>query len=221
MFVYILHIQIKIRVIMDFNFGLYPVISEEFCGNRSIYEVLGELIKGGIKIVQLRQKKVSKQILYKQALEFRKITKKNNVCLIINDHIDIALAVEADGVHLGQDDLPCIAARKISPELIIGVSTHNKDEIIRAESDGASYINIGPIFSTKTKEVGIDPLGIGYLKNTVTKLPFSVMGGIKENNIKEVLRCGAKNIAMVTELTLADNIIEKTEKLIGIINKYS
>jgi thiamine-phosphate pyrophosphorylase len=204
----------------EFNFGLYPVITEEFCNNRSIFFVLEEIIKGGAKIVQLRQKKISKKVLFEQAVKFRKITAKHNVILIINDHVDIALAVGADGVHLGQDDMPCHAARSLSKDLIIGVSTHNQKEIDKAYKDGASYINIGPIFQTSTKELETKPLGLEYLKNAKIKLPFSVMGGIKENNILDLLKLGAKNIAMVTEITMAKNIKEKTKRLINIIDSF-
>jgi thiamine-phosphate pyrophosphorylase len=206
---------------MNFNFGLYPVITAEYCNNRPITDVLKAVIDGGAKIVQLRQKNICKKELYSQALDFRKITEKNNVVLIINDHVDIALAVHADGVHLGQDDLPCLAARKIAKDLIIGVSTHNTQEINQAEKDGATYINIGPIFATNTKELSMKPLGLDYLKNAKTKLPFSVMGGIKKNNIHEALKCGARNIAMVTEITKADDIRKQVKELVDIINNYS
>src|SRR4030042_3860302 len=108
---------------MEFNFGLYPVITEEFCNGRDILDVLKTVIDGGVKIIQLRQKHSTKKNIYLLANKYREITKKYNVKLIINDHLDIALAVGADGVHLGQDDLPCNVARKIAPDIIIGVST--------------------------------------------------------------------------------------------------
>ena len=205
---------------MNFDFGLYPVITREFCLDRDIYTVLDEIIEGGAIIVQLREKSLSKKEILSIALKFRKITRANGVTLIINDHVDIALAVEADGVHLGNTDLDCSYARKIAPDLIIGVSTHNKEEIIEAQNNKATYINVGPIFSTNTKTLSIKPLGLEYLKNVKTSLPFSVMGGIKENNLLSVLECGAKNIAMVTEITQAPSIKVQTGKLVKIINDY-
>lgn len=205
---------------MDFNFGLYPVITEEFCNNRSMAYVLEQIIDGGAKIVQLRQKSSSKKELYELAIIYRNITYKHGVKMIIDDHLDVAMAVQADGVHLGQTDLPCKAARELAPNLIIGVSTHNEQEIRKAESDGATYINIGPIFPTKTKETGILPLGLEYLKSVKTNLPFSVMGGIKKANIEELLELGVKNIAMVTEITMADNISKSVSDIIGIINNW-
>lgn len=206
---------------MNFNYGLYPVITEEFCNGKNMLDVLKAVIDGGVKIVQLRQKHSTKKNLFLLAEKYREITKNNNVKLIINDHLDIALAVEADGIHLGQDDLPCRIARQIAPDIIIGISTHNQDEIIRAENDGATYVNIGPIFSTNTKETQIKPLGLDYLKNVKVNLPFSVMGGIKKENILQLLQHGAKNIAMVTEITMASNITKKTKELVKIINDFT
>jgi len=206
---------------MNFEFGLYPVVSVEFCSGRSPFYVLEQILEGGAKIVQLRNKIDHKKDVYEQAIIFRTITVKYNARLIINDHIDIALATGADGVHLGQEDLPCSAARNLAPNLIIGVSTHNLAEIKKAETDGATYINIGPIFQTNTKTVSTPPLGLEYLKAAKTSLPFSVMGGIKKDNIVSLLQLGVKNIAMVTEITMAQDISGKTSELINEINRWN
>lgn len=203
---------------MSFEFGIYPVITEEFCNGRSSIKVLKKVILGGAKIVQLREKSKTKSQIYHLAKEFREITKKNGVILIINDHIDIALAVNADGVHLGQDDLPCKVARKLAPDLIIGISTHNQEEILKAENDGASYINMGPIFSTQTKQNITPPLGIEFIQKAKTSLPFSVMGGIKKEHIPTLIQRGVKNIAMVTEITQSDNIEQIVKELCTFFN---
>ncbi|MCK4797234.1 MAG: thiamine phosphate synthase [Spirochaetes bacterium] len=205
---------------MDFNFGLYPVITQEFCNGRSMIEVLKDVIAGGVKVVQLRQKDFTKKNLYELAIKYRRLTRENNVKLIINDFLDIALAVNADGVHLGQNDLPCHVARRLAPDMIIGISTHNSDEIKIAENEGATYVNIGPIFSTNTKKMIVKPLGLDYLKSVKIKLPFSVMGGIKKHNVKEVLECGVRNIAMVSEITMANDITVKTKELVEIIDNF-
>jgi thiamine-phosphate pyrophosphorylase len=195
------------------NWGIYPVITSEFCAGRSSLAVLNAVIEGGAKIVQLREKSCSRRELYSLALQFRKITSAQGVALIINDCVDIALAVGAEGVHLGQDDLPLAAARKIAQHLWIGVSTHSDDEIKAAEKSGATYINIGPIFATATKSLSMAPLGLEYLKSVNPKLPFTVMGGIHGNNIKSVLECGAQTIAMVTEISMASDIAAKVRSL--------
>lgn len=196
------------------EFDIYPVITERFCRNGSSVKTLKEVIKGGVKIVQLREKEKSKREIYKLALEFRKLTSDAGISLIINDHLDIALAVGADGVHLGQDDLPCKVARKLAPGFIIGVSTHSLKEALEAEKDGADYVNIGPIFPTTTK-TGQKALGVGVIKKVSDKLrvPFTVMGGIKQTNIKEVVLAGAKRIAMITEITMAEDIPLKIKEL--------
>jgi len=191
---------------------IYPVIDS--------VEALLAVIAGGAKIVQLRNKKLSKKDFYALALEFRKKTLENEVILIINDHMDIALAVKADGVHLGQEDLPLQVARRLAPEMIIGVSTHNLDEALVAEQSGATYINIGPIFKTQTKDM--QPIGIEAIKQIAPKIkiPFTVMGGITLDNIDQVLKAGARRIAVVTAITRAENMKKATKELIGKINEF-
>lgn len=205
---------------LNFNYGIYPVITEKYCNGRESLYVLKEVIRGGAKIVQLREKDKSIKEIYELALKYREITEKYNVTLIIDDYIDIAMAVKADGVHLGQKDLPCKAARMIASSLIIGISTHNEDEIKSAINDGASYINIGPIFKTSTKETDYSLVGIEYLKKIKPNFPFSIMGGIKREHIKTLTEIGIKNIAMVTEITMADNIAERVSEIINLIEKY-
>ena len=194
---------------------VYPVTCERLSEGRTNLEVLEAVIQGGSKIIQLREKDYPKRDLYNQSLKFREITARAGVLLIINDHVDIALAVEADGVHLGQEDLPVQVARKLAPELLIGVSTHSLEQALQAEKDGADYINIGPIFSTETKEgVGrsLGPTAISEISPRI-KVPFTVMGGINEANIDQVLAQGARRVAMVTAITRATDIAEKVRSL--------
>jgi thiamine-phosphate pyrophosphorylase len=141
--------------------------------------------------------------------------------LIVDDRVDIALATGADGVHLGQDDFPLCEARKIAPQMLLGVSTHNADEITKALADNGSYLNIGPMFPTNTKSVACGALGletIEKLKQNIT-CPFSVMGGIKEHHLPLLVSKGFKHIAMVTEITQSINIREKVEHLRNLILK--
>ena len=135
--------------------------------------------------------------------------------MIMNDHTDIALACGADGVHLGQSDLPAAAAKSIAPDLIIGRSTHSPEQAVYEESQSADYVNLGPILPTGTKATPVKPLGmdiIGQTKNRLS-IPFSVMGGIKERHIPELLERGARLIAMVTEITQAQDITERVKNL--------
>ncbi|MBI5699892.1 thiamine phosphate synthase [Candidatus Saganbacteria bacterium] len=192
------------------DFVLYPVTCEALSRGRSNIEVLTQLIEGGVKVVQLREKDLNKKEFFNLAVRFREITLRHGVKLIINDHLDVALAVKADGIHLGQSDLPCREARKLAPGMIIGVSTHNLEQARAAEKDGASYVNLGPIFDTTTKGNISKGLGVELIKEVAPhlKIPFTVMGGIGRDNIDEVLAAGARRIAMITALSQAEDIKE-------------
>ena len=204
------------------NIDLYPVTCQALSNGRTNLEVLDAVLAGGAKIIQLREKDRTKKDLYHLAVIFRKKTQACNALLVINDHIDIALAVDADGVHLGQKDLPVNAARKIAPDLIIGASSHDLTQALQAEKDGADYINIGPVFPTKTKKNAPEFIGTNAIKTIGPKLnkPFTVMGGINQTNIHEVLKAGARRVAMVTGITRAENITERVQALRKIILSY-
>jgi thiamine-phosphate pyrophosphorylase len=204
------------------NIDLYPVTCQELSNGRTNLEVLDAVLAGGAKIVQLREKDRTKKALYDLAVAFKQRTQTLDALLIINDHIDIALAVDADGVHLGQNDLPIHAARKIAPDLIIGASSHDLNQAIQAEKNGADYINIGPVFPTKTKKTSLNFVGVEAITHIGPKLnkPFTVMGGINQTNIHEVLKAGARRVAMVTGITLADNITTHVQALRKIILSY-
>jgi thiamine-phosphate pyrophosphorylase len=194
---------------------IYPVTCERLSAGRSNVEVLHAVIQGGAGIIQLREKEYSGKDLYHQALKFREITRRAGILLIINDHLDIAMAVAADGVHLGQEDLPVAAARKLAPELLIGASTHSLDEALRARGDGADYVNIGPIFPTTTKQGVKDHLGPDAIGTIGPQIggPFTVMGGINASNIDLVLLQGAHRVAVVTAITQAPDISEAVRSL--------
>jgi thiamine-phosphate pyrophosphorylase len=194
---------------------LYPVISSEFCNGRNPVDVLKAVADGGAGVVQMREKNLNEPDFMKMAEEFRKITEAFNMLLIINDNVHAASEVGADGVHLGQNDMPLSEAKQIAPDIIIGVSTHSFSEIESAQKDKADYINIGPIFSTATKTLSIQPLGPDFLRKAleIVKVPFTVMGGIKQQHIPELLALNATRIAMVTEITQAENITQRVQQL--------
>jgi thiamine-phosphate pyrophosphorylase len=199
------------RLQMFQQVDIYPVTCERLSEGRSNLEVLRAVIQGGSKMIQLREKEYSKKELFNLALKFREFTTQAGILLIINDHVDIALGVDADGVHLGQEDLPVQVARKLAPDLLIGVSTHSLEQALEAEKDGADYINIGPIFSTKTKEgveSSLGPEAISEISPQIN-VPFTVMGGISEANIDQVLARGARKVAMVSAITKAADIAKK------------
>ncbi|MBX7258966.1 MAG: thiamine phosphate synthase [Candidatus Hydrogenedentes bacterium] len=194
---------------------LYVVITEQFCAGRSSLAVLEDVLRAGVTLVQLREKEMDDGPLFERALVFRKATREAGALLIIDDRLDVALAVEADGVHLGQTDLPIAAGRRIAPDLIIGGSTHSLDEALAAQSDGASYVNIGPIFATQTKQVATGVVGPAMIDAIVPSLtiPWTTMGGIKLHNIHEVLQRGARHAAVVTAVTAAPDVYEAAMEL--------
>ena len=194
---------------------LYPVISREFNAGRSSLEILDGVLAAGVKIVQMREKNLPMREKYELALAFRRKTSEAGALFIVNDQIDLALAVEADGVHLGQDDFPLVPARRLAPELILGRSTHNLDQALEAERDGADYVNIGPIYATGTKpehKVFLEPRIIAEIAPQL-HIPFTVMGGIKETNLQPVLDAGARHIAVVTAVSKAEDVTLAARRL--------
>ena len=194
---------------------LYPVVSSEFCNGRKVCEVVAQIASGGAKIVQIREKNLPDAAVLELVKMCKIITERFELLLIVDDRLDIAMAAGADGVHLGQDDFPLEEAKKLAPEMLFGISTHNEMEIRKALADGCSYLNIGPMFPTNTKSVACGALGleqIEHLKQQVT-CPFSVMGGIKEHHLEMLVSKGFFHIAMVTEITMAAHVKEKVQSL--------
>lgn len=187
--------------------GLYLVTSQPLSAGRTTLEIVGAALAGGVTLIQLREKEMPLRAFVDLAREVRGVTAAAGALLIINDRLDVALAVGADGVHLGQDDLPIPAARRVAPDLIIGASTHSVDEARRAQTEGASYINIGPIFPTGTKVWDGAFLGLAGLRQVaaVATIPFTVMGGIKRDHIPALVAAGARTIALVTAVTQAED----------------
>lgn len=195
---------------------LYCITSEEHSKGRSNIEVVKELISAGIKIIQYREKDKSVLQKFRECLKIRDLTGDAHVALIINDNIDIAMSLSADGIHLGQDDLPIIEARAlVGDEMIIGISTHSPGQAYEAVEKGADYIGVGPIYKTYTKKDVCEPVGLKYLDYAVKNIaiPFVAIGGIKEHNMLEVAQSGAKCIAMVTEIVGAEDIKGKIEDI--------
>ncbi len=194
---------------------LYPVISSEFTNGRPVLEILRGVAAGGARIVQLREKNLALGAFYELATAARAIANEHRMLLLIDDHLDIALLSGADGVHLGQEDLPLRPVLESAPELLIGSSTHNLTEALAAETAGVGYLNIGPIYPTRTKSVPCGAVGLEMLKEVSRRIhtPFSVMGGIKERHLPELLAAGARHIAMVTEITQAPDVAARTSEL--------
>jgi len=194
------------------NIGAYVITSGDHI------TIAENACKGGARIIQYRDKESSQSEKLCIARTLRRITKQSGTLFIVNDNIDIALISEADGVHLGQDDISIKDAREIVPKnFIIGKSTHSLEQAMKAENEGADYIGVGPIFKTPTKEDYI-PIGIETVKEVIkcAKIPFVCIGGLNMNNIQELINLGATNFAMVRELSSNTAInVEKINRLIS------
>lgn len=201
---------------------LYCLTALKFSKGRSNIEVVREMLDNGIKLIQYREKEIKSGQKYKECVEIRKMTREAGAAFIINDDIDLAMMVGADGIHIGQEDFPVHAVRKlIGDKMAIGLSTHAPEEALAAVEAGVDYIGVGPIFKTYTKDDVVDPVGFEYLDWVVKNIdiPFVAIGGIKEHNIAEVMSRGAKCVALVTEIVEADDIGGRIDDLRSAMKK--
>ncbi len=165
--------------------------------------VIESLLEAGLGLLQLREKDLSAAELFQLALQLRQLTRRYNCKLLINDRIDLALAVEADGVHLGGHSLPTAVVRELlGPQKLIGVSTHSAAEISSAAAAGADFITFGPIFHTPSKADFGAPVGLAELRQAcrISPIPLFALGGINLQNAAEVMTCGADGVAMISAL---------------------
>jgi thiamine-phosphate pyrophosphorylase len=187
------------------------------------HEELAEMaLRAGIKIIQFREKRMPTKYMYETAKKIRKLTEDYSALFIVNDRIDIALAVHADGVHVGQEDMPAEAVREISKEMIVGVSAKNVDEAIRAEKDGADYIGAGPVFTTTTKEDAGKDIGLITLEEILksVRIPVVAIGGINHDNAEMVLKTGCDGVAVISAIANSKNPEKSARDLIKIVKKY-
>lgn len=189
--------------------SLYALTDDALSLGRPVLDVARALLDSGIKILQYREKDKKAGKMLEECLALRRLTREAGACFIVNDHVDIAMLCEADGVHVGQDDLPVQAVRQlVGPDMIIGLSTHSPEQARAAVAAGADYIGVGPIYATQTKKDVCAPVTLDYLDWVVANitLPFVAIGGIKRHNIGEVTRHGARCCALVSELVGAPDI---------------
>ena len=196
---------------------LYAMLDPEQTRGRAAETVLRELLAGGVSILQVRVKSLAPSDFFALARRARVETRARGCKLIINDRADIALACDADGVHLGQDDLPLAAGRKLMGEKIVGISTHNIEQAREAERNGADYIGFGPMFGTSTKNTGFAPRGIEMLRQirAEVKLPIVAIGGINEQNVQQVWQAGAGSAAIISDILGTDDVLSKTKRIIA------
>ena len=201
---------------IDFYF-----ITDSDLSKNGIFSDVDNAIKAGCKIIQYREKNKITKDMIKEGNQLREIC-KGRAIFLIDDRIDIALAVDADGVHLGQEDMPYHSAKKIlGKDKIIGLTVHNLEEALVAERLGIDYIGLAPIFKTGTKEDARDPIGIKMIEivREKVRIPIVAVGGIKKENINNVIEAGADSIVSIYAILKADNIYDEVREFIRIIKE--
>jgi len=196
------------------DWTLYVITDRRW--GRSHLEVARAAIEGGATAIQLRDKEATTRELIEAGLALRDLTREREVAFIINDRVDVALAVDADGVHVGQDDMPATLARKlVGPDKIVGVSASTIEEALQAEADGADYISASPVFATPTKPDAAPPTGLEGLRAIVeaVRIPVVAIGGINEGNVEEVIRAGAAGVAVISAVVGAPDIAAAARRL--------
>ena len=199
----------------DIDYSVYLVTDSRDKSEEEFLAIIEEAIKGGTSIVQLREKTASTKDFYELALKVKEITSRYDVPLLINDRIDIALAIDSEGVHIGQDDMPADIARAIiGDEKILGVSASTVDEAVKAQKDGADYIGSGAVFPTSTKD-DADSVSKDELKEIVNSIdiPIVAIGGITLENAQELKDTGISGFSVVSAIMSADNPKDASSKL--------
>ena len=213
------------------DYSIYLVTDSDCIGERELVDCVEEALKGGVTVVQYRSKDTDGGKMYTESLELKALCDRYNVPLIINDRVDVALAVGAAGVHVGQDDLPCTVVRKLvahKPGFIVGVSSHNPQEALQALADGADYLGCGAVFGSQTKD-NVSKLGLQNLQaihealvadcKPGQVLPMVGIGGINASNYAQVLATGANGAAVVSGILAAEDIETEVRRFVAIRDK--
>jgi thiamine-phosphate pyrophosphorylase len=202
---------------MSLPAGIYGITAEKFSLGRDNVSVVREMIAGGVSVVQYREKHDHKSFraMYEECLAIRRLTRESGIPFIVNDYVELAMLVDADGVHMGQDDLPVAAVRERVGPKIVGLSTHSPDQARAALAAGVDYIGVGPLFATQTKDDVCAPVGLAYLEYVLREIPLPAVaiGGIKRHNIDQVIEKGARSVCLVTEIVGADDIAGMVRRL--------
>jgi thiamine-phosphate pyrophosphorylase len=202
------------------DFDLYLVTDRQLTHGRELLWVLERALEGGVKAVQLREKDLSGKELFVLAERVRRLTERHGARVFINDRIDVALAVDADGVQLGEASIGARDARTLlGAERMIGVSTHSADEAEQAEKDGADFILFGPVYFTPSKAVYGAPQGVVALQSIVEKVsvPVYAIGGISSENLAETVRAGARGVALISAIIAAEDPRAASESLLTLL----
>ena len=194
--------------IQDFDMSLYLVTDPHLSEGRSLLSIVQAAIKGGAGVVQYRDKNSGTRKMVERAKALCQVCHQSGACFLVNDRVDVALAVDADGVHVGQDDMPINIARALlGPDKLIGITVHNAEEIKAAEEEGVDYLSLAPVFATSTKPDHQTPLGPEGVRILTAKssMPFLAIGGINHSNAAVVVRAGVEGICVVSAVLSAED----------------
>lgn len=206
------------------DFGLYLITDRHQSGGRTLVDVVGRAFEGGVRAVQLREKDLSAAALYRLATDLRRLSSECNAKLIINGRLDIALAVDADGIHIGINSLPVSVARRIlGKDKIIGYSAHAIDEALAAEAAGADFVTFGPVYQTPSKAEYGEPCGVKKLAEAASalKIPVIGLGGITVSRVSETLSANVGGIAVISAIMAADDPCAAAASLLNKIEEYA
>ncbi len=194
---------------------LYCFTPGRLASGRDPLEMVMAQIRGGADVIQLREKHASKRARLELGIKVREITRKAGVLFIVNDDLDLALILDADGLHLGQEDLPLEYVRPFLEDKLVGISTHSEDEIKGAVAQGPDYIAIGPIYPTETKEDPDPVVGVEMVKTAqrLSPVPFVAIGGITEARVPELVAAGCRRVAIISDILLSDDIEGKCRRI--------
>jgi thiamine-phosphate pyrophosphorylase len=204
------------------DFRLYLITDRFGCAGRSLVNIVEEALKGGVKAVQLREKDLSSREMFELAVDMRRLTLRYGAKMLVNDRIDIAMSVGADGVHLGERSVsPAVARKLIGEERLIGVSCHGAEEALAAWKRGADFITLGPVFFTPSKAEYGEPLGLSVVEEVarLVDIPVFAIGGIKTMNLREALSAGAHGIAVISAVLSADDPRHEAGYLLSLIDQ--
>ena len=210
---------------------LYLITDRSQTLGRSLLDVVKAALEGGVRMIQLREKDLSGKELFNLAKELRELTNQFGAKLLVNDRIDVALAVGADGVHLGHQSISVQDARQVfktssliphPSSFLVGVSTHSLEEALNAQSDGADFITFGPVYITPSKAAYGQPVGTDKLKEAAEAVRISVfaLGGVKKGNMEDGLKVGCYGVAMISAIIAADDVKKETENILAAIADY-
>lgn len=197
--------------------GLYVIIDPKVTRGRDELDIARQALEGGARLIQLRDKTREKGLQLPIAQALRALCRKSGALFFVNDHVDLALAVEADGVHLGQKDLPVSVVRRLVPRaMLIGCSTNDPDEAHRAERDGADYVSVGRLFPTDSKQ-DTRPATLDTLRavKAAVGIPVCAIGGIDRSNIGDVIAAGADMVSVIGSVVAAEDVREAAQQLAG------